>query len=126
MTTFLTLEDALHLAARTLGEGLRVGDYGLLESAIARPATSVFGEDAYSDLQVKAAALLHSLARNHPFVDGNKRVAWDAATAFLYINGQHVVTTTDEGYDFVIAVASGELEDLAAIANHLRRWSRLI
>ena len=56
-----------------------VGDYGLIDSALARPRASVFGQGAYPDLHLKVAALLHSLARNHALVDGNKRLAWTSA-----------------------------------------------
>jgi len=70
---YLTLEELLHVVERTLGEAL-VRDHGLLESALARPQTSVFGDDAYPTVEEKAAALLHSIARNHALVDSNERL----------------------------------------------------
>ncbi|MEU0296646.1 Fic family protein, partial [Streptomyces microflavus] len=73
---YLNLPELLSLAQR-LGAA-EVRDYGLLESALARPQASVFGQDAYPDVWQKAAALMESLARNHGLVDGNKRIAWYA------------------------------------------------
>jgi hypothetical protein len=69
----LTLPELLHVAVRALGSEPAVRDYGLLGSALARPQATAFGQDAYPDLDARAAALLHSLARNHAFTDGNKR-----------------------------------------------------
>gem|GEM_PF-3859362 len=76
MTRHLTVEQALLIARTTVVGPIEVRDVGLLESAVHRPRASVLGQDAYSDLFTKAAALMHSLARNHPLVDGNKRLAW--------------------------------------------------
>ena len=100
-----------------------VRDVGLLESALGRPRATVFGEDAYPDLHTKAAALLHSLVRNHALVDGNKRLGWAAAAVFLGINGHPGDRHDDEVVEFVIAVAAGELDDVAAIAARLRAWA---
>lgn len=118
---FLTLADVIHVAERTLKAEVQIRDHGLLESAVARPRTSVFGEDAYPDLEAKAAALLHSIARNHALVDGNKRLALAATLAFLGINGRRLTMSNDEAYDFVIAVATGELDEVEEIAQVLRR-----
>ena len=98
----------------------RVRDHGLLESALARPQATAFGEDAYPAIHEKAAALLHSLARNHALVDGNKRLAL-AADRFLGINGLRLTLTNDEAYDFVIAVATGELDEVLAISSLLKQ-----
>jgi death-on-curing protein len=113
---FLDLESLLHVASRTLGGDPMVRDYGLLESALARPQASAFGEDAYPDTHHKAAALLHSLARNHALVDGNKRLALAATIAFLGMNGIRLTLTNDEAYDLVMSVATGALEDVSKIA----------
>jgi death-on-curing protein len=78
---FLDLDDLLHVAERALGAAPQVRDVGLLQSALARPRASVTGEDAYISIHAKAAALLHSLARNHGLVDGNKRLALAAVLA---------------------------------------------
>jgi death-on-curing protein len=117
---FLNLEDLLQIAERSLGAPPVVRDVGLLESALARPQASAFGEDAYATLQEKAAALLHSLARNHALIDGNKRLALAATLAFFRYNGTRLVLTEDEAYDLVMAVATGELDDVADIATRLR------
>jgi death on curing protein len=118
---YLDLEDLLHIARRTLGVEPIVRDHGLLESALARPQASAFGQDAYDTFEEKAAALLHSLARNHALVDGNKRLALAATIAFLGVNGLQLRFSNDDVYDFVIAVATGELDQVNPIATVLKR-----
>jgi death-on-curing protein len=115
---FLDLEDLLHVARRTLAD-VEVRDVGLLESASARPRSMAFGEDAYPSIHAKAAALRHSIARNHPLVDGNKRLALAATIAFYGLNGFRLTATNDEAYELVMAVAAGELDDVEGIANLL-------
>lgn len=105
---YLDLEDVLGLV-RLLGAG-PVRDLGLLDSAMARPRSSAFGEDAYPTVALKAAALLHSLARNHPLVDGNMRLAWLATVVFVDLNGLAPDLPDDEAFELVMAVATGELE----------------
>lgn len=117
MTDYLTLDDAL-LVAREFG--FVVGDPGLLASALARPATTVFGDDAYRTLPRKAAALLESLVRNHPFVDGNKRTGWTLMVTFCYLNGYIHDFTTDEGFDLVIGIAEGVI-DLDSVEQQIAR-----
>ncbi len=85
-----------------------VRDMGLLDSAAHRPQTSVFGEDAYPDIHTKAAVLLESLTRNHPLVDGNKRLGWVAVVVLYGLNELALVAPEDEAYDLVISVATGE------------------
>ena len=116
---FLELEELLYVAVRTLGAEPEVRDVGLLESALARPQASAFGEDAYPTIHEKAAALLHSIARNHALVDGNKRLALAATIAFYGMNGMRLRLTNDEAYDLVIDVASGRLDDVPTIASVL-------
>jgi death-on-curing protein len=123
MTEYLDLDDLLDIAREAVGADVAVGDYGLLESALARPRASVFGEDAYPDLHLKSAALLHSLARNHALVDGNKRLAWTACRTLLAINDQWISASEDERFEFVIRVATGALADLGKMADQLRAWS---
>ncbi len=123
MTEYLDLDDVLEIARQAVEGDVAVGDYGLLESALARPRASVFGQDAYPDLHLKAAALLHSLAQNHALVDGNKRLAWTASRTFLAINGQWISAPEDDRFDFVIRVATGREADLDKIADQLRAWS---
>lgn len=113
---FLELEDLIVLTRR-LGAG-PVRDLGLLESACARPKTSVFGADAYPTLAGKAAALLHSIVANHPLVDGNKRLGWLSAVVFLDINGWEVALDDEAAFQLVINVAEGSL-DVEAIAKTL-------
>lgn len=114
---YLDLEDLLGLV-RALGAG-PVRDLGLLDAACARPRSSAFGEDAYPTLEQKAAALLHSLVRNHALVDGNKRLGWLATTVFLDLNGHAPPPTDDEAFELVMSVARGEL-DVDEIAARLR------
>jgi death-on-curing protein len=123
VTEHLDLDDLIEVAREAVGRDVVVGDYGLLESALARPRASVFGEDAYPDLHLKAAALLHSLSRNDALVDGNKRLAWTACRTFLAINGQWTSAPEDERFDFVVRVATGAVRDLDEIAAQLRAWS---
>lgn len=118
---YLDLEDLLNLV-RILGTG-PVRDVGLLDSATARPRSHVFGTEAYPSLPLKAAALLHSLARNHPLVDGNKRLAWLAAVVFLDINGHAPDLDDDSAFDLVMEVAAGTA-DVEEIAERLRVIAR--
>ncbi|WP_320670492.1 type II toxin-antitoxin system death-on-curing family toxin [Patulibacter defluvii] len=120
---YLTPAELLYVARRAIGSDPVVRDHGLIASAAARPAATAFGEDAYPDLEHKAAALLQSLARNHPLVDGNKRLALAGTIAFLGVNGRRLTLTNDEAYDFVIEVATGALDDVARIADRLRAGS---
>ncbi len=115
---FLDLEDLLHVARRTLGD-VEIRDVGLLESASARPRYTAFGEDAYPSIHLKAAAMLHSIARNHPLVDGNKRLALAATIAFYGLNGLRLTMSNDEAYELIMAVAAGELDDVGGIADRL-------
>ncbi|MGO4586390.1 type II toxin-antitoxin system death-on-curing family toxin [Arthrobacter sp. 2RAF6] len=114
MTAYLDIEDALQVVDRY---GFHIRDVGLLASALARPETTVMGSEAYPDLAVKAAALLESVARFHPLIDGNKRTAWALMVLLLWINGYRHDFNTDEGFDLVMGVAAGkvELRDSAAV-----------
>ena len=107
-TEYLDLEDVLSMV-RALGIG-PVRDLGLLDSAVARPRASAFAQDAYPTVELKAAALLHSLARNHPLMDGNKRLSWLAVVVFLDLNGCEVTLSDEEAFQLVMDVASGEIE----------------
>ena len=118
---FLDLELLLHVAERALGAAPAVRDHGLLESALARPQASAFGADAYGSIHEKAAALLHSLARNHALIDGNKRLSLAATIAFYGMNGVRLTLTNDGAYRLIMSVATGELDDVATIAGVLER-----
>jgi death-on-curing protein len=115
-----TLPELLHVAERTLGTEVPVRDHGLLEAALARPQASAFGADAYESLEAKAGALLHSLARHHALVDGNKRLALAGTIAFSGLNGYRLTLTNDEAYTLVIEVSSGVLDDVPDIADRIR------
>jgi death-on-curing protein len=118
---YLDLEDLLDLAQRLLGDPPPIRDVGLLGSAVARPQTTVFGEDAYPDLWSKAAALLVSIVKNHALIDGNKRLGWLATAVFLDLNGVAVVeATNDDIYELVMEVAAGH-DSVAEVANRLRQ-----
>jgi death-on-curing protein len=113
---YLSLEDAVSLL-----RALRVGpirDVGLLDSALARPRSSAFGDDAYQSIELKAAALLHSLVKNHPLVDGNKRLGWLSATVFLRLNGHRPTLSHDDAFGLVVNIAGGDLA-LSDIARRL-------
>lgn len=117
---YLDLEDLIDLATRLLGDPPPIRDVGLLSAAASRPPTTAFGEDAYPDLWTKAAALLQSIVKNHPLVDGNKRLGWLATAVFLHLNDVPVEQAgNDAVYKLVMAVAGGEA-DIGAIAKALR------
>jgi death on curing protein len=120
VTIYITVAQALRIAERATGGPVEVRDMGLLASAIRRPATTVMGEDAYPDTVTKAAALLHSLARNHPLVDGNKRLALLATYVFLRKNGLQMEPDNEAAYDLVMRVAEGSLDEVDEVAESLR------
>ncbi|RKT86242.1 death on curing protein [Saccharopolyspora antimicrobica] len=124
MTHYLELDDLLYL----ISEGLRqepksiVRDWGALESALHRPRSTVFGVDAYPALDEKAASLMHSLARDQPLLDGNKRLAWLATRLFYAYNSRDLRAADARKADaFVREVASGEHE-VGQLAESLRFW----
>ncbi|MFE8946255.1 type II toxin-antitoxin system death-on-curing family toxin [Streptomyces sp. NPDC007856] len=120
---YLTLPELLNLAQRLGADEVR--DYGLLDSALARPQSSVFGQDAYPDVWQKAAALMESLARNRALVDGNRRLSWYATWVFLQMNGHPLDPDfdVDEAERFVLDVCQGAL-DVAKSAAQLPRFAR--
>jgi death-on-curing protein len=124
VTRHLTVEQALRIARAAVNGPVEVRDIGLLESAIHRPRASVLGQDAYPELLIKGAALLHSLARNHPLIDGNKRLAWLATYVFCAKNGVELDPDDDDAYELVVAVASGARDDVDEIAAILRTFVR--
>ena len=119
MIEYLDLDDLLAAAHAYLGRTAEVSDYGLLESALARPQATVFGDDAYTALHEKAAALFDSLINNHAPIDGNKRLAWVAMRLFYGYNGHTITGTEDKRFDFVLAVATGERAGVPKIAERL-------
>ena len=119
---YLDLEDLLAAAQAILGRAPEVRDWGLWHAALARPQTSVIGTDPYPTLPEKAAALLHSLARNDALPDGNKRLAWVATRLFAALNRSVLrAPSVDEGEKFVVGVATGTLEQPEIVAT-LAAW----
>lgn len=116
MTHYLTFEDVLRQVDRA---GFIVRDPGLLASAVARPSTSVFGDDAYPSIWLKAAALCQSIDNNQALVDGNKRLAWLSTKVFLAMNGHRLAATADEGERFMLDLVAGHA-DLSSIADWLQ------
>ena len=119
MTRFITLRTFVRELKRV---GFMVKDLGLLDSALARPKTSLFGEDAYPTLELKAAAMVESLVLNHPMMDGNKRSSWFALNYFFALNGKVIVATQDEAFEYVLGVATKAL-DLNASAQWISQHS---
>jgi death on curing protein len=120
---YLRGQEVLDLTELACGERTQIAvrDLGLLSSAVHRPQSQMFGVEAYTDLFEKAAALLQSLAVNHPLVDGNKRMAWMCTVVFLDFNGTEMLDVDqEEAYKLVIEVAAGSLEDVGMIARRLR------
>ena len=107
---YLTTAEVLEINAAMMGGRHALRDRGLLESAVARPRASALGADAYPGMAAKAAALLHSLVLNHPFVDGNKRTAVLATLVFADLNGYMVQWDQHDALDFMLRLAMGELE----------------
>ncbi len=117
---YLTLEDLIEIGSAII-PGFAIRDLGLLESAASRPQTTVYGKDAYKTFPVKAAALMHSLARNHCLVDGNKRLAWAGTRTFCLLNGFDLVMSIDEAEELVQATAQGKL-DVPALSVKFQKY----
>ncbi|HEX3050078.1 MAG TPA: type II toxin-antitoxin system death-on-curing family toxin [Aggregatilineaceae bacterium] len=127
MTRYLTLDELVYINEqlptkepihKILKGKQKVRDMTLLEAAVGRPMLSAFGADAYATLSEKAAALLHSIARNHPFIDGNKRTATLAALFMLEVNGLHVNWDAQDALKRIIEIAEGQ-GDAASFAEWL-------
>jgi death-on-curing protein len=123
VTEHLDLDDLLAAAAAALGRPPEVRDIGILEAAVARTRASVYGEDAYPDLDAKAAALLHSIVTGHALIDGNKRLGWVAVRLLYRLNERDLRAPIDDAFDLMAAVADGSIRDVLAIAARLRAWS---
>jgi len=116
---YLSVDDLLEIAEAILPT-VEVRDVGLLAAAADRPRASAFGAEAYPSFAEKVAAVLHSVARNHALVDGNKRLAWSAARVFCLLNGHDLGLGVDEAEAMVVGAAAGSL-DVAAVAEHVGR-----
>ena len=119
MTTYLSLEDLLSLASDLSVGPMR--DLGLLDAAAHRPQVELYGEQAYPDLDTKAAVLLESVVRNHALVDGNKRLGWLATVVFYGLNEVTLEAPDDDAYELVMAVARSE-PTVEAVASALGSW----
>ncbi|MFM6841059.1 MAG: type II toxin-antitoxin system death-on-curing family toxin [Candidatus Planktophila sp.] len=115
---YLDFHDIVEIAAALIPD-MQIRDEGLIKSAAERPRTTVFGDDAYETFDEKAAALMHSLARNHPLIDGNKRIAWSATRAFCLLNGREISLKVDAAEKLVLEIARGEV-DVKEIAKRLK------
>jgi death-on-curing protein len=122
VTEHLDLDDLLAAAEAALGRPPDVRDIGILEAAVARTRASVYGEDAYPDLEGKAAALLHSIVTGHALVDGNKRLGWVAMRLFCRLNGRDLRVSREDAFALVAAVADGSMREVPNIAARLRGW----
>ncbi len=121
---YLTSDDVQMINERFCGPD-QLRDFGLLDSAVNRPQASALGEDAWPTIHEKAAALLHGLARNYPFVNGNKRTAWTAtATAMFYmVNGYNLYAEANEVVGLTVDAAES-LKGVADIAATLKVWAQ--
>lgn len=120
---YLTAAEVLEINAELMRGSAALRDRGLLESAVARPQASALGTDASPGIVSKAAAFSHSLVLNHPFVDGNKRTDVLAMLVFASLNGFQLHWDQKEALDFVLCLASGEVE-LADVIQFLRSRMR--
>jgi len=123
VTEHLDVDDLLAAAEAALGRPPDTRDIGILGAAVARTRASVYGEDAYPDLDAKAAALLHSIVTGHALIDGNKRLGWVAVRLFYRLNDRDLRAPMDDAFDLVAAIADGSLRDVASIAARLHAWS---
>jgi death-on-curing protein len=126
MTRYLTVDEVLELHRRvieTSGGSPGVRDLGAVESAVAQPQMTFGGEELHPTLADKAAALGFSLIKNHPFVDGNKRVGHAAMETFLVLNGYELAGAVDEQERIMLELAAGDRDRdqfAAWVQNHLR------
>ncbi len=121
---YLTADEILRLHSVEVGD-VGVREVNLVEAAAERPRQSAFGDDAYPDLASKAAALLDSLVRNHPFVDGNKRIGVLASFVFVELNGYQIDATNDDVVDTVLALIVREI-DFEELVRRFGTWLRPI
>jgi death on curing protein len=120
VTEYLRLEDLLAIESALGAPGIR--DVGLLDSACARPQATVFGDDAYPTLSLKAAALTHSIVTNDALVDGNKRMGLIALRLFLGMNDHDLAASQDEKFRLIMAIAGGKLRDVEQIAERIAAY----
>jgi len=125
---FLSLSEILEIhqdQVARYGGALGIRDIELLKSAIGMPMATYGGDFLHTDVYEMAAAYLYHLVKNHPFLDGNKRVGAVAALVFLLLNGYDFDAPEDDFAELVLAVARGEL-DKAQVTVFIRRWCRAL
>ena len=117
---YLSLEAVIEIGEALIPD-FRIRDIGLLESAVHRPATVIYGQEAYPSIEGKIAALMHSLAANHALIDGNKRLTWSSGRLFAILNNLDFYVGIDEAEGVIISLASGEL-DAKSLAPIIGKW----
>jgi death-on-curing protein len=122
VTEHLDLDDLLAAAEAILGRPAEIRDIGILEAAVARTRAAVYGEEAYPNLDAKAAALLHSIVTGHALVDGNKRLGWVSVRLFYRLNERDMRAPVNDAFDLVASIADGSLREVPAIGDRLRAW----
>ena len=124
--TYLTLDDVFAMVERMFGTTRMVRDPGLLDASLYRPRATMFGNDLYPTIHLKAAALMESLVCNHTLIDGNKRLGFAATVVFYGLNGWRLqLPNEDAAVDLLLGVAKGEVE-LNRIATTLESWAQRI
>ncbi|HEV3157540.1 MAG TPA: type II toxin-antitoxin system death-on-curing family toxin [Candidatus Baltobacteraceae bacterium] len=121
---YLNIEDVLELYSLHVGSAQALNRPDLLESAVALPQATMFGEELYPHLFTKAAALLRSIAQNQAFIDGNKRIAWIATRVFLAANGIDILVSIEEGLGLMNGLAERKL-NLDEIGAYLAEHGRM-
>jgi death-on-curing protein len=117
---YLSLEEVIEIGEALIPD-FRIRDIGLLESAVHRPATVIYGQEAYPSIEGKIAAMMHSLAANHALIDGNKRLTWSSGRLFAILNNLDFYVGIDEAEGVIISLASGEL-DAKSLAPIIGKW----
>jgi death-on-curing protein len=117
---YLTLEEVIEIGEALIPD-FRIRDIGLLESAVHRPSTTIYGEEAYKTIEEKISAMMHSIASNHALIDGNKRLTWSCGRLFAILNDLDFHVGVDEAERVIVAIASGKL-DAHSLAPIIKEW----
>jgi death on curing protein len=117
---YLSFEEVIEIGEALIPD-FRIRDIGLLESAVNRPSTSIYGQEAYESFAEKVAALMHSLASNHALIDGNKRLTWASGRLFAIINDRDFKVGVDEAEEVIVGLAGGQL-DAKSLAPIIKEW----
>ena len=117
---YLSLEEVIEIGQALIPD-FSIRDIGLVESAINRPSTSIYGQEAYESFAEKVAALMHSLASNHALIDGNKRLTWASGRLFAMINDKDFKVEVHKAEEVIVGLASGQL-DAKSLAPIIKEW----